>query len=53
MHNFAAIGTEGYYPYGSGLTLDSAGNLYGTTGYGGTHGAGTAFELSPSGSRGN
>ncbi|MGA8538666.1 MAG: choice-of-anchor tandem repeat GloVer-containing protein [Terriglobales bacterium] len=36
----------------SGLTADSAGNLYGTTFYGGTSaspGSGTIFELSPSG----
>ena len=31
------------------LLLDSSGNLWGTTRYGGATGAGTAFELSPSG----
>ena len=30
------------------LTLDAAGNLYGTTAYGGAHGRGAAFKLSPS-----
>jgi uncharacterized repeat protein (TIGR03803 family) len=30
------------------LTLDQAGNLYGTTSVGGVQGAGTAFELTPS-----
>jgi uncharacterized repeat protein (TIGR03803 family) len=29
--------------------MDTAGNLYGTTLYGGTSGVGTVFELSPSG----
>jgi uncharacterized repeat protein (TIGR03803 family) len=31
----------------SALILDNAGNIYGTTAYGGTNDAGTAFELSP------
>jgi len=31
------------------LVMDAAGNLYGTTLYGGTSGVGTVFELSPSG----
>lgn len=43
LHNFNA--RYGYYPYYS-LTLDSAGNLYGTTLNGGP-GFGTVFELSP------
>jgi uncharacterized repeat protein (TIGR03803 family) len=30
------------------LTLDASGNLYGTTEYGGIHGNGTVFELTPS-----
>jgi uncharacterized repeat protein (TIGR03803 family) len=33
----------------SGMVVDSAGNLYGTTQYGGTYGFGTVYELSPSG----
>ena len=46
---------DGASPYG-GLVIDAAGNLYGTTGYGGTRncvvlgilmGCGTVFELSP------
>ena len=35
----------------AGLILDSAGNLYGTTGSGGAFGDGVVFELSPSGGR--
>jgi uncharacterized repeat protein (TIGR03803 family) len=31
----------------AGLIFDGSGNLYGTTFYGGTHGAGVVFELSP------
>jgi uncharacterized repeat protein (TIGR03803 family) len=31
----------------AGLIFDGSGNLYGTTFYGGTHGAGTVFKLTP------
>lgn len=54
LHNFSGI-PDGKNPYG-GVTLDSAGDLYGTTvagGNGGTcvgDGCGTVFELQPSGS---
>ncbi len=37
---------DGASPY-SGLILDAAGNLYGTTYYGGTYDGGVAFELTP------
>jgi uncharacterized repeat protein (TIGR03803 family) len=48
IHNF--LGTfDGSSPR-SPLTLDSAGNLYGSTVAGGTHGGGTIFELSPASS---
>jgi uncharacterized repeat protein (TIGR03803 family) len=40
-------GIDGSSPYGN-LVFDKAGNLYGTTQYGGTALYGTAFELSPS-----
>jgi uncharacterized repeat protein (TIGR03803 family) len=38
--------TDGSFPFG-GVTIDAAGNLYGTTDGGGTYGSGTVFELSP------
>ncbi len=46
LHAFANNGTDGMNPVG-GLLLDSAGNLYGTTQYGGAHKAGTVFEVAP------
>src|ERR1700704_4074341 len=54
LHNFNINGKDGFYPY-AGLIFDAAGNLYGTTGYGGTGvcisvmptGCGTVFELKP------
>src|ERR1017187_8224217 len=42
----ATARTDGLIPYG-GLIFDAAGNLYGTTGYGGTNDLGTVFELTP------
>jgi uncharacterized repeat protein (TIGR03803 family) len=42
-------GDDGRAPC-SGVTFDSAGNLYGTTVFGGTNQAGNVYELSPSGS---
>ncbi len=46
LHSFYR--TNGEYPE-AGLISDSAGNLYGTTPYGGGHGGGTVFELAPDG----
>ncbi len=43
---FFGKGHDGFDPEG-GLTLDAAGNLYGTTYSGGTPGGGTVFMLSP------
>jgi hypothetical protein len=45
LYDFAGS-TDGYGP-GVGLIKDSAGNLYGTTQWGISYGAGVAFELSP------
>jgi uncharacterized repeat protein (TIGR03803 family) len=42
-------GSDGSNPYFAGVVLDKAGNMYGTTYYGGANGVGTVFELTPSG----
>jgi uncharacterized repeat protein (TIGR03803 family) len=47
LHNFL-YGTDGYYPVG-GMIRDSAGNLYGTTYYGGTSDDGIVFKLDTNG----
>jgi uncharacterized repeat protein (TIGR03803 family) len=47
LHTF--VGSDGSQPF-AGLTMDGAGNFYGTTSAGGT-GFGTVFKLSPAGSR--
>jgi uncharacterized repeat protein (TIGR03803 family) len=46
LHTFVANGRDGYTPAG-GLILDSLGNLYGTTGYGGMNAGGIVFEITP------
>jgi uncharacterized repeat protein (TIGR03803 family) len=46
LHHFSGSGSDGRTPY-NGLTLDSSGNVYGTTSKGGTKGAGTVFEITP------
>jgi uncharacterized repeat protein (TIGR03803 family) len=46
IHRFANFKTDGQYPYG-GLTVDRAGNVYGTTTEGGKFGNGTVFEFTP------
>jgi uncharacterized repeat protein (TIGR03803 family) len=50
IHNFAGTdaGPDGAFPEGS-LIRDSAGNLYGTTSYGGASGWGTVFKVSANG----
>jgi len=48
IHTFTG-GGDGANPY-SGLTIDQAGNLYGTASLGGTSGNGTVFRLSKKGS---
>ena len=48
LHSFASS-SNGAVPAG-GVIFDNAGNLYGTTQFGGTVNHGTVYELSPSGS---
>jgi len=48
LHSFSGGTADGYYPQ-AGVIRDSAGNLYGTTGYGGASNAGAVYKLSPSG----
>jgi uncharacterized repeat protein (TIGR03803 family) len=45
IHSFGN-GADGFFPL-AGLVFDAAGNLYGTTAFGGASGHGTVFELSP------
>ena len=51
LYNFCSLQgcADGEEPYTGSLIFDSADNLYGTTEYGGAKGAGTVYELSPSG----
>ena len=54
IHQFSNLQTDGFYPAGN-LVFDRAGNLYGTTAYGGEGacdpiGCGTVFQLTRSGS---
>lgn len=45
LHDFC--GEDGQAPAYGALVFDQAGNLYGTTGFGGTGGVGVVFQLSP------
>jgi uncharacterized repeat protein (TIGR03803 family) len=45
-YGFAGQGIDGVFPVDA-LIFDAAGNLYGTTSFGGTQGSGTVFSLSP------
>lgn len=57
LHSFNVDGVDGFFPTG-GVIFDSAGNLYGTTEFGGSgscsvgFGCGTIFKLSPNGNGG-
>jgi uncharacterized repeat protein (TIGR03803 family) len=44
LYSFNGYDRDGFYPE-AGLIFDGAGNLYGTTVWGGTYGQGTVFEL--------
>ena len=46
LHNFAAYPGDASAPEAT-LALDSQGNLYGTTGYGGKYGGGAVFKMTP------
>ena len=46
LHSFNNNGVDGAEPC-AGLIFDAAGNLYGTTYFGGTYNHGTVFELTP------
>ena len=46
LYTFNPRFTDGNFPY-SGLIIDAAGNLYGTTSGGGIHNNGAVFELTP------
>ena len=50
VYSFCALTScaDGSYPWG-GVTLGFDGNFYGTTQGGGTHGAGTVFKVTPTG----
>jgi uncharacterized repeat protein (TIGR03803 family) len=48
LHRFVSNPKDGSDPK-AGLVIDSKGNLYGTTYYGGTHGYGTVFKVTPTG----
>lgn len=46
LYSFLGGSTDGRFPRG-GVVFDAAGNLYGTTSYGGANNFGTIFEVSP------
>lgn len=50
LHDFAGGANDGAGP-GANVTLDDAGNIYGTADFGGAHGDGVVFKLAPGGAQ--
>jgi uncharacterized repeat protein (TIGR03803 family) len=50
LYSFGTDSSDGQFPFGTPV-LDSQGNLYGTTGGGGQHGAGTIYKIAPDGTK--
>lgn len=52
LYSFCSVSNcaDGYEPYAAGVIFDSAGNLYGTTAFGGQYQEGVVFELTPTSS---
>lgn len=48
LHSFSRNGKDGFEPE-AGVVLDSNGNVYGTTAWGGKVGVGTVFKITPTG----
>jgi uncharacterized repeat protein (TIGR03803 family) len=48
LHDFAGAPKDGAYPL-TGVSIDDAGEIYGVTYIGGTHGLGTLFKMAPDG----
>ena len=51
LYQFCSLSgcADGRQPYTGSVIFDAAGNIYGNTEFGGAHGAGTVYELTPSG----
>ncbi len=49
LHSFAGGTTDGDYPFYAGLLMDTEGNLYGNTYYGGASNEGVVYKLSKKG----
>lgn len=47
LHKFSATGGDGFSPFFGGVAIDSQGNLYGTTGGGGSSNEGVVYEIVP------
>jgi len=49
LHSFTGGPSDGGFPYYGRLAMDTSGNLYGVTKYGGAHGYGALYKLSKNG----